>query len=208
MRSAFWSISLIIVHEILSHIEEIDNLIFQFSICVWIMIFYWTWNFIIFWLFYSGRTSKLLFDDKFMLIWKIVNDFINLVHDGFFKLIEVKLVGGKMFGNFFGVIFLRDLNQVINWESLLKISVFIEENILIWHFCMIDVIFLLNYIEIVRILIPNFNFLALHYFSLFLSIKCKNWVYIVLECFSIWFDMKMTCLWKFRIKNILIMMMA
>lgn len=56
---------------------------------------------------------------------------------------------------------------MINCKGFLEVSVLIEENILIRHFAMIDVIFLLNYIEIVTISIAQFHFLPFSYSSFF-----------------------------------------
>ena len=165
--------SIIINCGIFLHIKEIDDLILQFSTCVWVMIFDRTWKFPIFVLFQRSRSSKLLFYDEFVFIWKIIDDFIDLVGDGIFKLIEVQLIGSKMFRNKFRIGFLWKLYELINCKGFLKVSVLIEENILIRHFCMIDVIFLLNYIEIVTISILYFHFLPLSYFNPF-----SHWKYI------------------------------
>ena len=200
--------SIVINDGIFSHIEEIDDLILQFSICVWVMIFDRTGKFPIFVLFQRRGSSKLLFYDEFVLIWKIVDNFINLVGDGIFKLIEVQLVGGKMFSNKFWIGFLWEFYEVINCKGLLKVSVLIEENILIRHFRMSDVIFLLNYIEIVTISILHFHFLPLSYFHIFSHLKHKYLSFylskrLLINFLSINLDFRLFCK-----KKILVMMMV
>jgi len=113
-------------------------------------ILYWLLELATFICFWFGEPLELALDYGFVLTGQIFYHLLDLVWNDLSHLFHVTFFRRKKTSDFSTVLFVLEQDEFLMGMVAFEVGFFIKENILVCHGNFYDVIFLLNYIEIVR----------------------------------------------------------